>query len=383
MLATVRNDAGAGPPVAWDARPYDANGTAVAAQDVYYAPGPGSYMTWSWPSVIVDAPRELELRIGPTLIDLARVPFLASPPVSTLGVPRPRLSLDGQAVSWPAVSGAGTYRCLFGGQSALLETFTPTPSCDISALAPGYYMVQVQALSVDLAALGSNSSRTPPLPDRFDVSEGRLGILVPDAGGTPLQLIAAGGAVRFGEIEYLAVWASVVSPDGTPAAHSWDVSAKPMDGPFAGYTQSFFYPASTTHSLDLGGGLPPIPGDYFLSAQSGLTRLAVHFVVGAPAQLAEPSGVAPAGDPAGGATVTWSPVAGASSYRVRAYEANGPEVASGWTGSVSFTFPGGTFTSGQSYDVYVLATDADMIGGAAPLQAGAVETTYPTRFVAP
>ncbi len=57
LLATVRNDAGAGPSVAWDARPHDESGAAVAPQGGYLAPGPGSYVTWTWPSVLVDAPQ--------------------------------------------------------------------------------------------------------------------------------------------------------------------------------------------------------------------------------------------------------------------------------------------------------------------------------------
>ncbi len=384
MLATVRNDAGAGPPAAWDARLYDANGTAIAPQGGYHAPGPGSYVTWTWPSVLVDAPQALELWIGPTPMDLAHVPFVASPPVSSLGVPRPRLSLDGKALSWTAVPGAATYRCLIAGQTAPLEVFSTTPSCDISTLAPGTYLVQVQALSVDLAALRANASRTPPLPDRFDVSEGRLGILVPDAGGTPLQLLAAGGALRFNGIDYIAVWASIVSPDGTPTPIPWAMSVSLVGGTVIDTATLDPYPAGTPRSFETGGySLRARPGDYLVGATSGLTRLMVHVNVGAPAQLAEPIGVTPAGNAAGGASVTWNPVAGAASYRVRAFDLSSNEVASGWTAASQFTFPDGTFTSGQSYDVSVLATDADMIGGAAPLQVSAVETTYPTRFVAP
>ncbi len=75
---------------------------------------------------------------------------------------------------------------------------------------------------------------------------------------------------------------------------------------------------------------------------------------------------------------------GASSYRVRAFDAaTYYETAAGWSSTNSYTFPPSTFTPGRSYDVYVLATDAVMIGGAAPLQVGATETSFPVRFTSP
>ncbi len=385
LLAAVRDEDGAGPSAEWDAELLGSAGIVTAGAITYHAPGPGSYVAWTWPKLAVNTTEQLQLRIGPTPLDLAAVPFTAAPPATSLGIPQPRLALDGRTVQWPAVAGAAAYRCMISGQGGMAERLGTTPSCDVAALAPGSYVVQVQALSVNLAALGANTARSPALPSRFDVAEGRLGILVPDAGGTPLQLVAAAGALRFGGVAYIAVWTSITAPDGTPTGAAWSTGVRLIGGSAMDSATLMPYPAAAPRALlhGISYALRATPGDYLLIARSDAEELSVPVHLGAPAQLAEPTGVTAAGEPTGGGAVAWNTVAGATSYLVRAYDLDGFEVARGWAAAPSLGFASGTFTSGDRYDVYVLATDADMIGGAAPLQVAAAETTYPTAFTAP
>jgi len=75
-------------------------------------------------------------------------------------------------------------------------------------------------------------------------------------------------------------------------------------------------------------------------------------------------------------------VTGARSYLVGVWQ-GASFVTSQWVGSTSADFPEGTFTANQAYDVYVAATDADMVGGARPAQVAVAENTQePATFVA-
>jgi hypothetical protein len=70
-------------------------------------------------------------------------------------------------------------------------------------------------------------------------------------------------------------------------------------------------------------------------------------------------------------------VAGAKAYLASAYTATtGQFVASVWATGTSTDFPTHTFTAGQGYDVFVAATDADMLNGAVPTQVSVAENVF-------
>ncbi len=247
-------------------------------------------------------------------------------------------------------------------------------------------MVVVEAHSVDLAALASSTSSAPDVPERFDVSVANIGVLRRASPDPPLQMLAAGGAVKVGGVSYLATWVSITDPSGTPPTSSWSLSFAEQDPAPGDITPWDTYPAGATCTLEVGSwyGHVSRPGRFFLHAWYDLAHLIVPFVVGAPAQLAEPTNVVATGAAFGSATVAWTPVAGARSYLVRAWDPAAYRwVSERWTNASSLTFPAGTFTPGTSYDVHVLATDADIIGGAVPTQVGAADTTTAASFTAP
>lgn len=383
LIATVRDAAGVGPSWDWDATLLTPTGPAPFGNFVYRASGAGSYEAYTWPGIQFVVPTDYELLIGPDLPSRVTVSFSVTPG-STLGVPSPQLAPDGQSVVWSPIPDAVAYRCIvtpIGGYPVV--TIATATSCSLAGVAAGSYLVQVQALSVDLAALGASASRVPYLPTTFDISEGRLGVLVPTGGGTRLQMKAAGGEVRLGSMEYMAIWVSITSADGTPTDSTWQLVHYPWGGGVSGTGWSS-YPAGAAQALTIGDyyAYSATPGDYLLWGTSGGSEIFALFTIGAPAHLAEPTDVIATGGALGGATVSWSPVAGAQSYLVRAYW-YGSEVASAWTTSTSWEFPSGTFTSGNAYSVYVLATDADLVNGGETTQAGATETFAGTSFTSP
>jgi hypothetical protein len=84
----------------------------------------------------------------------------------------------------------------------------------------------------------------------------------------------------------------------------------------------------------------------------------------------------------GSARVDWTPVTGAASYLVGVWQ-GADFVTSQWVSSPPADFPSGSFTPGLLYDVYVAATDADMVGGGRPSQVAVTENTLqPAGFVA-
>jgi hypothetical protein len=383
LLATIRDAAGEGPADSWDANLYDSDGGLEVGRGIYDAPGAGSYVAWSWPEVPVRHSTSFSLRLGPAGQPAADIPFdVAATP--SVGLPVVRLSLDGERVEWDAVAGAAAYRCTAWGLGGGLESVGTETSCDLSSLPAGGYAVSIAALSVDLDALAASTSTEPTLPPRFDVGVGRLGVYRPFPGEIPLAVRAAGGALRVGTDAYLALWASVITADGKPIAYPVYFEVSRWNGanwaPFGwGYDQ---YEGDAPSALHF-GSMMPLAGEYLLTMYAG-GIVSVPFSVGAPAELAPPASVVVESAASGSVSVAWTPVSGARSYLVRAYDpTTGSVVVENWTQAPPVALSPGSFTSGRSYDVYVLATDADMLGGAVPTQVGAGETVTPVTFTAP
>jgi hypothetical protein len=268
-------------------------------------------------------------------------------------------------------------------------TSSASPSCDLSALPSGAYQVSVLALSADLSALAASGAQTPSLPARFDVAETRLALVRPTPGAPALNVAAAGGALQYGSAAPgLAIWLSITQPDGTPTQAAWSVSVSgpglPADAPLA-----FGYAAGEARALVWSYDVPATPGTYALTAASSLGSVAATFVVGSPAELAIPQDVVATPGTHGGATVDFGAVSGARSYFVGVWTQATATAASTfvdgqWISGPPAKFPAGSFTSGAAYDVYVAATDADLVNaGPPPAQVAVSEDTFlPASFVA-
>jgi hypothetical protein len=374
ILATVRDAAGDGPAAPWSGT---ATGPAGVFGDalVYDAPGAGSYSTFLFPAEAASA-GEYRIALGPDGSSPLEAPFAVG---TRLGLPLADVSLapDASAFSWPAVSGGASYACQVSSGGALqLATLSTATGCDLSALLPGSYSASVLAFSTDLTAIGAGQQ--PPLPAVFDVSEARMAFVKPVPGSDPpLRVLAAGGAYDEGTTQRtLAIWLSFATPDGTPTGVPWDVTVigpgLPPSAPLA-FTYHASFPRQMVWSYDV----PAAAGTYSLTATSTAGAISGLFTVGDPAVLDLPVGVSANDGAQGSATVMFTPVTGARSYLVSAYDAvTGALAASAWFAETTASFPQGSFTAGATYDVYVAATDADMVGGAAPTQVSVAENLF-------
>ncbi len=373
MLATLRDGTGAGPPVPWSAAISESGSTLAIAE--YANGGAGSYAAWWWPEVALrDVGYTLTLSGGAESLSAA----MDGSTAGGLALPEPVLSGDASRIDWPAVPGAASYECRVYEAGALaLDVVVAAPGCDLSALPPGGYEASILAFSADLSQIAASSSRTPPLPARFDVAESGVAFVRPEVGGTTLELLAAGGAFDSGTSERgLAVWVSIRELGGGATSQPWTVS---IVGPgiSASAPATFEYLANLPRQMAWSDTLPATPGSYALAATSGSTGLSVAFTVGSPPWL--PFVVDAAATPGtnGSATVAWTPVDGALAYLVEARRhADQVLVQSMWVAGPPAQFPPYTFTQGCTYDAYVAATDADMSGGAVPAQVSVSEYPY-------
>jgi hypothetical protein len=377
-LATFRDASGVGPAAPWSGTLNDGTGPRAG---VTYADGsPDSYAALWWQDVAFAAGRyALTLSSGP---DTAGASFsIADGP--GLAPATPALSPDGATLEWTPVSGAATHECRITSESHVARSQLGVPNCAVGDLPDGSYSASILAYSVDVSAL-TGTAQAPVLPERFDVSEGRLSFL--RAGSATVAAIeAAGGALDYGLGETtLAIWLRIRNGDGTPTSTAWDVT---ITGPGLSSTapMALTYPANFAQVLVWSYEQPAAPGTYSLTAtnltQSAWTITAT-FTVGVPALLGLPASVTASDGAQGSAQVDWTPVIGARSYLVGIWQ-GATFVTSQWVATPSASFPQGSFTAGQVYDVYVAATDSDMVGGTRPTQVGVSENTLqPAGFVA-
>jgi hypothetical protein len=386
VLSTLRDASGAGPSAPWTVALRDDVGPLPVG--FAYGAGPGdSWQARWWPGV---PPRTASY--GATADDGTRTLEVSFPVAAEPGLARPDVSVSSDAglLSWPAIPWAASYECRVyqsGAEQAAIPAGA-VPECDLGSLASGAYQVSVLALSADLAALAASAAQEPPLPARFDVAETRLAVVRPAPGQPALRIAAAGGALQYGSAEPgLAVWLSIVQPDGTPANVPWSVNVTgpglPPDAPL-----SFAYAAGQTRALVWSYDVSARPGVYTLTAMSSLGSVAASFTVGSSATLALPQDVVATGDARGGASVSFTAVVGAQSHYVGVWtQANATTastfVTGRWVSGPPATFPAGSFVAGAAYDVYVAATDVDMVNaGAQPAQVAVSENTFfPASFV--
>jgi len=369
LLATLRDAAGAGPAASWNGTLSD--GSGLLAPLTYADGSTGSYAATWWPGLSFSpGAYGLDLRSGAGTAHSSFTMVEATP----LAVPRPALSADGTTLSWGSVPGATSFECRISAAGVLVRSAAGAiSSCTVGDLPDGTYQASLLASSTDLAAVAADHAQRPALPGRFDVSEGRLSFLRSGA-APPVVLAAAGGAIDFGLGERtFAVWLSILGADGTPSPVAWAVS---ITGPgLPGLTPlALTYPGNFSSLLSWSYDQPAEPGTYLLTATSVAGTISTAFSVGAPAALDIPTGVTATDGAQGSADMDWTPVAGARSYLVGVWQ-GAAFVTSQWVASPPAAFPQGTFTAGQIYDVYVAATDADMVGGARPTQVAVAENT--------
>lgn len=381
VLATLRDSDGAGPQSPWTGALSDASGLLTALR--YDAPGVGSYSVLWWPAV-APAQASFALSLAPDGESGYRASFTI-PVGAPIEIPTISLSPDGSTLSWPPIAGVATYECRVSSGGALQRSVLgPGTTCTVGDLPAGAYEASVLAYSADLASVGASAAQEPALPARFDVSEARLAFSNPAPGAPAFHAVAAGGAIDYSSgTPGLAVWISVANADGTAPTVAWTIDiVGPGLPPSAPLTVT--YGANLPRLLFWSYDVPATPGVYSFTATSTAGALAGTFTVGTPASLDIPQGVTATAGPQGSATVDWSAVPVARSFLVSAYDhVAGAFVASEWVSVAPAKFPQGSFASGSIYDVYVDATDADMLGGAAPTQVAISENTFqPATFVA-
>ena len=387
VLSTLRDGSGAGPSTPWTVGLRDEAGALPLG--FAFGAGPGdSYQAWWWPAF---PPRTGAYRA--TADDGTRSLEVGFSVAADRALERPDVSVssDASVLSWPAIPGAASYECrvFAGGEQIYGVAGSAAPECDLSSLPPGAYVVSVLAMSADLAALAASAAQEPPLPARFDVAETRLALVRPVPGAPALQVSAAGGALQYGSTEPgLAIWLSITLPDGTPTQVPWKVSVTGPGLPANALT--YTYDAGKRRDLVWSYDVPATPGAYALTADSSIGSVTATFTVGTPAALPIPGDVVATGDANGGATVDFTPVAGATSHYVGVWTRATASAASTfvdgrWVSGPPARFPAGTFAAGAAYDVYVAATDADMLNaGAPPAQVAVSENTFlPASFVSP
>lgn len=373
-LATVRDASGAGPDIPWDVAVHDGSGATVATLD-YAAAGQGSCAAGWFPAVAPSAGAYELVAMGGG--DESRTSVALSD-VSGLPLPAPVLASDASRIDWDPVPGAATYLCrVYSGGILQLETSDGTPGCDLSALPAGAYSASILALSADLQAIAASASARPALGGAFHVSEARLGFARSEGTAPAVLLRVAGGAYDNGiGTRSLALWVSITNPDGLPTAVTWTVEVVGPNLP-AGEPLGVTYWANFPRLMAWAPGVPAAAGVYTVTAQSTIGTATAQFTVGAPAWLGQPLGVTASDGAQGSAHAAWEPVTGARAYLASAYDGTtGALVTSQWVAGTSAAFPDGTFVPGESYDVFIAATDADMLYGAVPTQVSVAENVF-------
>jgi hypothetical protein len=373
-LATLRDPSGAGPDIPCNVAVHDASGATVATLD-YAASGNGSYAATWLPGVAPSAGTYELVAAGAGGVSEASVSLSD---VSGLPLPVPVLASGASRIDWDPVPGAQGYLCrIYSGGLLELETSGTAPGCDLSALPPGAYSASIVALSADLGAIAESPSPRPALGGPFHVSEARLGFARSEGTAPAVLLRAAGGAYDDGIGDRsLALWVSITDPAGVPTNVTWEVEVVgpnlPADAPLV-----LTYWASFPRLMAWSPDVPAAPGVYTVTARSTLGAATVQMTVGAPAWFDQPLGVTATNGAQGSAHAAWEPVAGAKAYLAKAYDgATGALVASQWVAATSAEFPADTFVAGRSYDVFVAATDADMLYGAVPTQVSVADNVF-------
>lgn len=139
LLATARGPQGAGPDTPLE-------GTLRSGGEVlpttFDYPAAAGAAAWWFPGVAAAPGSTFELELaGAHASAGTTVTVLSS---AELGSPEVDLTVDQTSLNWPAVEGAVAYRCVLTRSGAVqLDSMSPSPSCDVSALPDGAYSAQI------------------------------------------------------------------------------------------------------------------------------------------------------------------------------------------------------------------------------------------------
>ncbi len=383
-LLTLRDEDGKGPAAG-------ANGQLLADGSVVHtfqvgsaeAAATGAYV---WPDVLVSPGSRYTVRLTiPGLPEVHTTTFEV-PDRAPLAPPELAVSDDGGQLSWTLPAGAVTFACEAStGGVIQLQSTTAGSMCDLSALPPGSYTARVLAFSSDPETVRRASDQRPELPKTFSVSEGRMGFVKGGNGTVALRAAAVGGRFDYGaQKRGLAVWMSLTGAGGAMPTEDFEIK---IVGPgISGSAPlTVTYPAGRDRFIVWSYDIEARPGRYTLLATSSTRSVSASFVV--PEQgsgLSSPTNVSATSLGAGGANVSWEPVAGAASYFVGVWTRSGGLFSTGrWVTGTSARFDPGTFAVGTAYDVYVTASNVDMtLPAAVPESLALSENTYaPAGFV--
>ncbi len=384
VLATIRDADGVGPPVEWTGSLTGPLGP-VGGSITYAAPGAGSWFATWWPEE-PSFEGSYSLDLSPAGGGGLSAAFEIG---SGTGIapPQPSFTEGGSSLSWNAVPGAAAYECrVYDDAGVALHRLGAATNCDLSGLPVGSYTASVLAYSADLVAVAASASPQPALPPRFDVSEARLALSRTDGSPPVAALGVAGGAFHDGTSwlgRGLAVWVSILNVDGTATAVPWTVEVV-GPGLTATAPMRFTYHANFSRIMVWSAAVPASQGSYGVLARSSAGSLARSFTIGTLPTLDAPTGIVASAGSQGSASAEWAAVSGAASYLVTArHRASQGYAASQWVTGTTASFPADTFVPGETYDVFVAATDADMVGGSPPTPFAITENTYqPFGFVA-
>lgn len=379
-LVAVRDAAGNGPTTPWRLTFANAEGEVVA-EEAYDDQSPGSFMGFWWPGVAPEGQYVATATVGGAQGSVRfEVSESVLEPVSA-GV----FSRSTNTLSWTASPNALSYSCRLYRGDQLLSSSGPSASasCSFGELADGAYAASVYAFTADLQALASDRNPLPEMPAYFDVSESQLGLAVRGDAGFRVQ--ASGGPLNYGSVTSgIALGIDVADLAGKSTASDWDIE---FSGPA--------FAAGQPYRGRLAAGVRKLvvwsydhrarAGVYSAEAVSDAGVVATDFVVDDGSPLPTPVGTLVQARANGGAEVTWEPVPNAASYLASAW-ARGATSATAeiWVGSSPADFPTNTFAAGTTYDVYVAATNVDVLGPAPmPSTVKVSENTYsPAVFTA-
>jgi hypothetical protein len=318
---------------------------------------------------------------------------------STSSSQQPPLTKNGSTISWPPVSGAGSYYYAVtdGSGSTVTSSYISADSSATSysfqlptALPDGSYSIEVVAHTESLPQLGADPSPAPSLPLQENSSSSSMTFAVSGGSYGSYSLAAKGGALyegKYGGVDQygLVIWTSILTSTGSTPAGDWTVS---VSGPGISTPVTFTYPATDSHYVYWDYGTVPAAGTYTVTAAASGSSdtVSAQFTIPAPtAQLPVVSGIAVTPG-SSSYTVNWNAVTGAASYYVNTWALVGgtyTEVAGAWINGSTLmaNIPKSSLTSGTQYDVYVTACTLDMTTASTlpppnPAQVNMSDNTY-------
>ncbi len=373
VLATLRDDAGNGPggTAGWTIT-ITGPGISVPLTVNYDDGSSGSYIVWIWNYITPPSGTNTYTARATNGTTTLTYTFNVN---ATTNLSQPTgLIRSGNTISWNLLTGAGSYyySVTDGTGASVAHGVLPatTASFTLSGLPDGSYLVEVYAHTNNLYDLGSDPSPSPALLPQENTSLAILDFIVNGS----YALDARGGVLYEGEYPTgtphygLVIWSSILTTTATPTppAGDWVVS---VTGPGITTPIVFTYPRTDSQYVYWDFGIVPVPaasGTYTVTATpaAGGTLISQTFTITNPtSQLPVATGLTATPTNGGGATISWTAVAGANSYYVNVWtDVNGvyTEVAGRWVTSTSTTITNGTLTKGVAYDVYVTACQLNM-----------------------